>query len=47
MAEERGQEKENPPVDTGAILRTLGIETMEAQRAETKDLNDRVHQILG
>src|SRR3954466_15810837 len=46
MSEERGQEKENPPVDTGAILRTLGIETMEAQRAETNDLNDRMHQIL-
>lgn len=46
MAGEIESEKQNPPVDTGAILHALGIEVTEAELAETHDLNERVHQIL-
>jgi uncharacterized membrane protein len=46
MAEETEQEKRGSPVDTGAILHTLGIDVTEAELAETHDLNERVHQIL-
>jgi uncharacterized membrane protein len=46
MAEESEEKRQESSVDTGAILHTLGIDVTEAELAETRDLNERVHQIL-